>query len=58
MTEPQPFGSIAKAFVLSMIECCADPAERKARIMIACQHGHITAEEAEEYIVLQGLEAA
>lgn len=35
-----------------------EPSEMKARIMIAYEHGHLTAEEAEVWIVLQGLEAA
>lgn len=58
MIDPQPIGTLARNFILTMIECCDDPAERKARVMIALEHGHITAAEAEEYIVLQGLEAA
>jgi len=47
-----------RAIVLRLIDAESDPAERKARIMIAYQHGHLTAEEAEEWIVLQGLEIA
>lgn len=35
-----------------------DPAEMKARIMIAYEHGHLSSEEARVWIVLQGLEAA
>lgn len=52
-----------RAFVKRMIEagiCAAkdDPSEMKARICIAYEHGHLTAEEAEVWIVLQGLESA
>lgn len=54
----QEFGSLARSFVLNLIDCCADPAEKKARIMIALENGHITAEEAEDWIVVCGLEAA
>jgi len=35
-----------------------DPSEMKHRIMIAYEHGHLTAEEAEVWIVLRGLEEA
>lgn len=35
-----------------------DPSEMKHRIMIAYEHGHLTAEEAEVWIVLRGLETA
>lgn len=56
--EAQAFGTVSRSFVLSMIGCCADPAEKKARIMIALEHGHITEEEAEDWIAACGLEAA
>lgn len=52
------FGTLARNFVLSMIECCPDPAEKKARILIARDHGHLTDVEAEEWIAVAGLEAA
>lgn len=50
--------AFSKRIVLSAIEGAESDGERKARIIIAYQHGHLTAEEAEEWIVLQGLEAA
>lgn len=34
-----------------------DPAEMKRRVMLALEHGSLTAEEAESWIVLQGLES-
>ena len=52
------FGSLSRNFVLSMIECCTDPSEKKARILIAREHGHLSDYEAEEWIALAGLEAA
>lgn len=51
-------GAALRAIVLRLIDAETDPTERKARIMIAYQTGHLTAEEAEDWIVLQGLEAA
>lgn len=53
--------SIAPALrrvVLRLIDAESDPSERKARIMIAYRTGHLTAHEAEEWIVMQGLEEA
>jgi hypothetical protein len=52
------FGTAARDFVLNLIDCCPDPAEKKARILIAREHGHLTDEEAEDWIVACGLEAA
>lgn len=51
-------GDALRAIVLRLIDAETDPSERKARIIIAYQHGHLSADEAEEWIVLQGLEAA
>lgn len=49
----------AKLFIEGLIRAAADdPSEMKARIMIAREHGHLTAEEAEDWIVLAGLENA
>lgn len=48
-------GGALRAIVLSLINAETDPTERKARIMIAYRHGHLSAEEAEKWIVLQGL---
>lgn len=52
-----------RAFTKRMIEAHigserGNPSEMKHRIMIAYEHGHLTAEEAEVWIVLRGLEAA
>jgi hypothetical protein len=51
-------GWLFRGLVLALIERETDPAEKKARIMIAREHGHLTDQEAEEWIVLAGLEAA
>lgn len=51
-------GEALRRVVLRLIDKETDPTERKARIMIAYEHGHLTAEEAEEWIVLQGLQDA
>lgn len=49
--------AFAKRMVETFIEFAKDdPSEMKTRIMIAYEHGHLTAEEAEVWIVLQGLE--
>jgi hypothetical protein len=56
--DARSFGEISRDFVLSMIDCCPDLAEKKQRIMTALEHGHITAEEAEDWISVCGLEAA
>lgn len=52
-----------RAFAKRMVEAHIwsvqdDPSEMKYRIMIAYEHGHLTAEEAEVWIVLRGLEEA
>ena len=48
-------GGALRQIVLRLIDAETDPTERKARVMIAYQHGHLTAEEAEDWIVLGGL---
>lgn len=48
-------GEALRRLVLRLIDTETDPTERKARIMIAYQHGHLTAEEAEDWIVLGGM---
>lgn len=62
MTHTSPLaatiGTAARDFVLSLIHCCPDPTEKKQRILIARDHGHLSDDEAEEWIVLAGLEAA
>lgn len=66
---PAPFDEILapafdlRAFAKRMIEAGieaakGDPSDMKERIMIAYEHGHLSAEEAEVWIVLQGLENA
>ena len=48
---------VCRELVLGLIRAVRDdPAEMKARIMIAWEHGHFTAEEAESWIVLNGLQ--
>lgn len=48
-------GAMLRRIVLRLIDVEADPAERKARILIAYEHGHLTAEEVEDWIVLGGM---
>lgn len=48
-------GDFARALIISLIERQPDPSEKKAWIMIAYEHGHLTADEAESWIVLQDL---
>jgi len=49
----------AKLFIEGLIRIAADePSEMKARIMIAWEAGVLTSEEAEDWIVLAGLENA
>lgn len=51
-------GNVFRGIVFAMIKAEINPAEKKARIMIAWEHGHLTADEAEEWIVLCELETA
>jgi hypothetical protein len=49
----------AKRLIERLIEAARhDPAEMKHRIMVAWADGHLTAQEAEDWIVLAGLESA
>lgn len=48
-------GGFARGLIISLIERQSDPSEKKAWIMIAYEHGHLTADEAETWIVLQDL---
>ena len=50
--------SFARDLIVALIHYERDPAEKKARIMIARADGHITDQEAEEWIFDYGLEAA
>ena len=54
---PDPFdlAGFWRALILGLIERETDLSEKKARIMIAYEHGHLTAEEAEDWIVLGGM---
>lgn len=54
---PTSFSMIGKAIILRAIEHCNDPADKKWRIMLAREHGHLTGEEATALIVKFGLEA-
>ena len=49
--------AFTKRLIEAGIEAATDPSDMKERIMIAYEHGHLTAEEAEVWIVLRGLEA-
>ena len=48
-------GDALRRLVLRMIDAEDDLTEKKARIMIAYQHGHLTAREAEDWIVSGGM---
>lgn len=54
----EAFRETLKRMVLSFITNEPDPAERKARILIARQHGHLTDREAEDWIAILDLKAA
>lgn len=45
----------AKRLIIRLIEIEPDLTEKKQRIMIAYEHGHLSADEAEEWIVLGGM---
>jgi hypothetical protein len=51
-------GSLFRGLIFALIARETDPSEQKARILIAREHGHLTDQEAEDWIVLAGLEAA
>jgi hypothetical protein len=59
MTAPLTLNDVARRLVLRLIESeHGDPAEQKARIMIALQHGHLSEREAEDWIAVLELKAA
>lgn len=59
MTESLTLNDVARRLVLRLIEAEAgNPAEQKARIMIALEHGHLNAREAEDWIAVLELKAA
>lgn len=47
-----------RGLILGLIHRETDPAEKKARILIAREHGHLTDEEASDWIAIAGLENA
>ncbi len=51
-------GDALRRVVLRMIDAETDPTEKKARIVMAYHTGHLTLQEADEWIVLRGLEVA
>lgn len=55
---PAPIRDAARTVVLRMIELEPDPSERKAKIMIAREDGHLSDAEARKLIIEHGLEAA
>lgn len=59
MSGPQSFGDLARAIVIRCIEAEAgNPAEQKARIMIARETGHLSDAEAEDWLRILELEHA
>lgn len=55
---PAPIGDGARGVILRLIEVESDLSERKAKIMIAREDGHLSDAEAAEWIARDGLEAA
>ncbi|WP_182849679.1 hypothetical protein [Pelagerythrobacter aerophilus] len=55
---PRDLGDILRGLVIRAIEAESDPAEQKARIMIARGHGHLTDQEAADWIAILALEDA
>lgn len=59
MTDSLTLKDVARRLVLRLIEAEAgNPAEQKARIMIALEHGHISEREAQDWIAVLELKAA
>lgn len=54
----QPIGSFARAIVLRAIENCADPVERKRRIMLAREHAFLSDQEAADWLAILEVRAA
>jgi hypothetical protein len=48
-------GAALRRVVLRLIDSETDPTERKARIMIAYQYGHLSADEVEDWLSAGGL---
>jgi len=55
---PAPVGDAARNVILRLIEIEPDPSERKAKIMIAREDGHLSDAEVRDLIVKHGLESA
>lgn len=58
MTEALSIKEILRRVIIRSIEQCADPGERKDRIMIAHADGHLTDSEVSDLISILGLKAA
>jgi len=58
MTNVHSISDVLRRVILRSIEQCADPAERKERIMIAHGDGHLTDAQASDLIIILGLKAA
>jgi len=56
--DPTSFRAHSRRLVQSLIDREADPSEKKARILLAMEHGHLSPAEAEEWIALAALEDA
>ena len=56
LTEP-PFcwGCFLRQTIIHQIDIETDPAEKKAKIMLAYEHGHLSRFDAEDWIVSNGL---
>lgn len=55
---PAPIGDAARRVILRMIELEPDLSERKAKIMIAREDGHLSDAEVRDLIIKHGLESA
>lgn len=55
---PAPIGEAARGIILRLIEVEPDPSERKAKIMIAREDGHLSDAEVRDLIIKHGLESA
>lgn len=53
--ETYDLAGFAKRLTIRLIEAETDLTEKKQKIMVAYEHGHLTAEEVEEWIVLGGM---
>lgn len=53
--ETYDLAGFAKLLICRLIDAETDLTEKKQRIMIAYEHGHLTAQEAEDWIFLGGL---